>query len=252
MIGAAPRNAATAAAVAMLDFLLPRVCVACDRPTSVSDRGMVCGRCWSRIALLAKPQCTRCGHPHLSGTCHFCVLLPPYVRSARSLCWVPDPTASRIVAALKYHGWSGVGRDIGERLARLSFPPDVLRERAVLVPVPLNATRERDRGYNQSLLIAEAVSPLWGIPVAAGLVMRIANTETQTRLTPGERSANIRNAFASPPDAQMSLRGKHLVLVDDVLTTGATLNECASVLFEAGARTISYLTFGRARSGTTA
>lgn len=243
---------AAGAADQVLDLLLPRICVACETPTSTADRGMVCGRCWSRIALLAKPQCQRCGHPLAGGNCRFCDALPPYVRTARSLCWVPEATASGILSALKYHGWSAVGADIGERLARLQFPVDVCRERAALVPVPLNAARERERGYNQSLLIAQAVAARWQIPVVHDLLTRQVATETQTRLTPGERSANVKDAFALQPDAHRKVRGQHLVLVDDVLTTGATLNECASVLFEAGARTMSYLTFGRARSGTSA
>ncbi len=239
-----------AARDALLDLLLPRVCVACERGMSSGDRGMVCGRCWSRLALLAQPQCTRCGHPGVVTACRYCALFPPYVRAVRSLCWVPEPNASRVLAALKYEGWRGAASDIGARIARLSWPADVVRERAALVPVPLNPTRERERGYNQSLLIAERVSREWGIPVAPALVTRVRATDTQTRLTPGERSANVKHAFASPPDVRKELHGKHLVLVDDVLTTGATLNECAAVLFEAGARTISYLTFGRARSGT--
>ena len=246
------RTVASSATHALLDLLLPRVCVACESPVGAGTEGMVCGRCWSRVALIGHPQCSRCGHPHLGPSCRYCELFPPYVRAVRSLCWVPEPNASRILAALKYEGWSATGRDIGRRLARLPFPADVVRERAALVPVPLNAVRERARGYNQSLVIAEAVSATWRVPVAPALVTRVTDTETQTRLTPGERSANVKHAFASPPDAQKDLRGKHLVLVDDVLTTGATLNECASVLFEAGARTISYLTFGRARSGTSA
>ena len=252
MIGTASCRAAQDAANALLEFLLPRMCAACESPMSAADAGLVCGRCWSRLPLLPKPQCERCGHPKTGTGCVLCASLPPYVRAVRSLCWVPERTASRMLAALKYEGWSGVGADLGRRLARLAFPADVRRERAALVPVPLHPTRQRERGYNQSAEIARGVSAHWNIPVAPALLTRRVATETQTRLTPGERSANVKHAFAVRPNAHVNLRGQHLVLVDDVLTTGATLNECASVLFEAGARTISYLTFGRARSGTTA
>lgn len=156
-----------------------------------------------------------------------------------------------MVRALKYHAWTAAARDMAERMARLHWPPDVVAERAALIPVPLSAARERERGFNQAALLAQALSPRWSIPVWQDVVVRTRSTGTQTRLTPGERSANVRDAFAVPddkPGPRDRLRGLHLVLVDDVLTTGATLNACAAALFEAGARTISYVTFGRARA----
>lgn len=232
-----------------LDLLLPRQCVACEAPMPTHDPGLVCGRCWSRTARLPQPQCLRCGHPSATDRCQFCDRFPPWVRAVRSWCWVPHPVASRVLAALKYEGWHGVAMSVADRLARLAWPADVVRERALVVPVPLSPVRERERGYNQSERIASSVALRWGIPCVPDVVRRTRATATQTKLTPGERSANVKHAFASPPDAETTLRGRHIVLVDDVLTTGATLNECAAVLFEAGARTISYLTFGRARTG---
>lgn len=156
--------------------------------------------------------------------------------------------------ALKYHGWTAAARDMAARMARLNFPADVIAERAALIPVPLAPARERERGFNQAALLAAAVAAHWRIPVRHDALVRTRSTRTQTRLTPGERSANVRDAFEVPDGrlscrgARESIRGLHLVLVDDVLTTGATLNACATALFNAGARTISYLTFGRARA----
>ena len=233
----------------MLQFIFPRACAACDGAMDDADDGMVCGRCWSRVPRLRHPQCARCGHPTSArGSCPGCALLPPYVRAARSYCWVPDDTASAIVSALKYDGWPGVSEDIAKRLARLSWPEDVLRERAALVPVPLAATKARARGFNQAERLASALAPHWGVPVWPHLLRRVRATGSQTRLTPGERLANVHGAFIADPMNAATLRGQHVILVDDVLTTGATLNACASVLFAAGARTMSYVTFGRARS----
>ncbi len=240
---------ARAAARALAQFVLPRVCAACEDALDDSDGGLICGRCWVRVPLLPSPRCARCGHPRRArGACSGCALLPPYVRSARSLCWVPDPVGSAILSALKYDGWPAVAGEIALRLSRLDWPADVVAERAALVPVPLAPVKQRARGFNQAERIARAVAVHWDVPVWDDVLRRVRATPSQTRLTPGERLANVHGAFLAEPSEAQRLRGRHLILVDDVLTTGATLNACASALFAAGARTLSYLTFGRARA----
>ena len=172
-------------------------------------------------------------------------MLPAYVRAVRSAYAMPGGTAESIVHALKYQGWPAVAPAMARRLARLRYPDDVERERAALVPVPLAGTRLRERGYNQSAKLAEALAPLWGVPVREDLLERTRSTKTQTRLTPGERSRNVSGAFRARAE-RASLRGLHLVLVDDVVTTCSTLNACAAALHADGARILSYVTFGRA------
>lgn len=153
-----------------------------------------------------------------------------------------------MLSALKYDGWPAVADAMGARLARLEFPADVLAERAALVPVPLAAVKERARGFNQAAELARAVGRRWNVPVWEDVICRTRATPSQTRLTPGERKANVHRAFSLGEGADARVSGRHLILVDDVFTTGATLNACATVLFESGARTLSYLTFGRARA----
>lgn len=234
---------------AFTQLALPRVCAACEAALDDSDAGIVCGRCWARLPLLHGPICARCGHPlDDRGACHVCALLPPFVRAARSLCWVPDDTSSAILSSLKYDGWPVVAEEMGARMARLPWPRDVLRERAALVPVPLAAVKTRARGFNQAERLADAIGARWGLPVWRDTLTRSRATQSQTRLTPGERRANVHGAFLASSGSAPRLRGLHLILVDDVLTTGATLNACARELFAAGARTMSYLTFGRARA----
>jgi ComF family protein len=231
-----------------LDLLLPRQCVACDSSLAADETGVICGACWSRLPRLAAPQCARCGHPVQSDACRLCSVLPPFVRAARSVCWVPHPVASAVVHALKYHEWTAAADGMARRMARLAWPADVVEERAALVPVPLARARERERGFNQSLLLAQALGTHWQTCVWSDVLIRHRATSTQTRLTPTQRSANVLHAFSVPDAARRRVRGMHLVLVDDVLTTGATMNACAHALFDAGARIISYVTFGRAKT----
>jgi ComF family protein len=246
---AAARTIVTQAGHAVLDLLLPRVCAICGRPLASLEPELVCGHCWLRARELPWPRCDRCGHPldtrRADTACKWCELLPPYIRASRSAYAVPGGTAGDIVHALKYHEWPAVARAMARRMATLRFPRDVEEERSALVPVPLARTRERERGYNQSAELARALGAAWSLPVRDDLLMRARSTATQTRLTPGERHRNVSGAFRVTVE-RSSLRGRHLVLVDDVVTTAATLNACAAALHAGGARILSFVTFGRA------
>jgi ComF family protein len=170
------------------------------------------------------------------------------VRCARSYCWTGSGTGQAIVHALKYDGWFRCAGDIARRMARMSWPEDVVEERAAIVPVPLSPRRLRERGFNQSAAIAHSLGALWRTPVWENVVGRTVETRSQTQLTPTERLSNVAGAFAVDDLAGSRLRGAHVMLLDDVVTTGATLRALASAIFAAGARTISYTTFARAPS----
>jgi ComF family protein len=252
----------------LADLLLPRACAVCRQGMPTSPSALVCGACWARCVDFPAPSCSRCGHPRqpLPGggvgppgdahrgddasdgfaRCRWCARLPATVRAVRSVARLDAGTASAIVHALKYDGWTGVAEEMAARLARVPWPADVVTERTALVPVPLAPARERERGFNQSRLLAEAVGRRWGVPVWDDVVHRGRATISQTRLTPSERAANVSGAFGTVPGGSARLRGAHLVLVDDVITTAATLNAAAAALVGGGARLVSYLTFGRA------
>lgn len=238
---------------------LPPACAICQAPHHPSDRGVVCALCLARLTPLEDPQCARCGHPlagshavrPLSGadpspTCRWCVRLPAYVRAARSAVRMDVGTGAAMVYALKYNGWHRVVRAMAPAMARLSFPPDVVAERTALVPVPLSRRRQRERGFNQAEALAQAVAPCWSLPVWTDVVRRSRHTASQVRLTPSQRIGNVSRAFDADPAGRDRLAGSHVILVDDVMTTAATLNAAAQVLFAGGARIISYVTFGRA------
>ena len=243
------RAVARAAGAALLDLLLPPACAICGASRRANEPELVCGACWLRAQELPRPRCDRCGHPfdplRRAVACPWCELLPPYVRAVRSAYALPGGQAERIVHAFKYQGWPSLASAMARRMAALRFPVDVERERVALVPVPLARSRQRERGYNQSAELARHLARLWGIPMRTDLLERSRSTATQTRLTPGERRRNVSGAFRASAD-RASLRGLHLVLVDDVVTTAATLNACAAALHLGGARILSFVTFGRA------
>ncbi|MEJ7758910.1 MAG: phosphoribosyltransferase family protein [Gemmatimonadaceae bacterium] len=155
-------------------------------------------------------------------------------------------TGSEIVHAFKYGGWQRAGAQIARRMARVSWPVDVVSERTATIAVPLAIPRERERGFNQSAVLSTELAAIWGIPAWNDAVVRTRSTRSQTELTPGERQGNVAGAFRVRPERQASLAGAHIILVDDVITTGATLRACSRALFHSGARIISYMTFGRA------
>jgi len=255
-------------------LLLPAACAICRAPHEPGQDGIVCGGCLARIVPLTLPLCARCGHPRYSlsvplaqeaphskvalhahavsrdrtrdAPCAWCPQLYPAIRAVRSVTRMDDGSGPALVHALKYQGWRAVAVAMGRRMARLSWPEDVVQERTALVPVPLSRTRQRERGYNQAQCLAEALSPHWQCPVWSDVLERTRDTRSQVRLTPSERAVNVSRAFAVPQGRQTKLRGAHLVLVDDVVTTAATLNAAAEALVAGGARIVSAVTFGRA------
>lgn len=230
----------------LLETLLPRVCVVCGQAMRI-ERGRVCAGCWARLPRLPSSRCDRCGHPTQGSDCRWCALLPPYVRSARSLCWErADTTAQSIVHALKYGGWPSIADEMAQAMARIDWPLDVRRERTAVVPVPLAGTRRRERGFNQSELLATALGRHWSIPSWTTVLRRVRHTPSQTRLSPADRVRNVSGAFHASSADRAILRGAHVVLVDDVVTTASTLNACAAALYDGGARILSYVTFARA------
>jgi ComF family protein len=233
--------------VGALDLLLPVHCVACERPVG-RQRDVVCATCWGRLRPMRHPQCGRCGHPTDGRACRWCAEFPPYLRALRSACWFEAGAAEDVVHALKYGGWTAAAIGMAERMSRLPWPEDVVAERRAVIPVPLAPGRLRERGYNQSALLAEHLSRRWRVPLWADALLRTRATRTQTRLTPDQRLRNVAGAFLASDGARDRLRGAHVVLVDDVVTTAATVNACAAALVTGGARIISCVTFARAPS----
>lgn len=236
----------------LADFLLPGGCVVCRRwiPDRSGSPSLVCGRCRSRLAPATWPRCPRCHHPRGTGRsdsvdCLECRDWPEALTIAR-YAWVLTSPASELVHALKYEGWRELAPLMGAamaRVAREAVPAD--REHGIVVPMPTTAERLRGRGYNQATLLARSVARGLERPIVEALA-RTGAVASQTSLTPAERRENVRGAFRSVATAARRLDGAHVILVDDVLTTGATAAEAATTLAGEGARSVSLVTFARA------
>lgn len=243
VIGQCARRAASLRGIER--FLLPNSCVACERPVGAADPdALVCALCRGRLVGVTG-GCRRCHQPHPPiGPCRFCADWPAALCEVASAVWLGDE-ASAMVHHLKYEQYHALGAPMARIIAaRVPRPGD----RAVVLPVPLAAGRLRMRGFNQAEAIAARLAAEWRLPLLPGLLTRVRETKTQTRLNPEGRAANVRNAFrARPPRTGGGQAALTVILVDDVLTTGATLAAAAAALSEVGWTTVRAMTFARAR-----
>jgi len=229
---------------ALLSVVLAPSCAACDEPLLQPTRGPICDPCWRSVLPLTPPLCDRCGDPLPTwrvvsiplACCARCRRTRRVLDRARAI-GAYDGALRAIVQALKYEGRRSLARPLG-RLMR-ERGADLLAGAACVVPVPLHPSRRRQRGFNQAADLAHHV----GLPVVAAL-RRVRATATQTGLPAGRRHRNVRGAFA-PTGAAAALTGSAIVLIDDVSTTGATLEACASALKAAGVQEVRALTAAR-------
>jgi ComF family protein len=159
---------------------------------------------------------------------------------------VHEEPLRQLIHALKYAGWEKLGDVLGSRVAQLPLPLEVEEEVNLIVPVPLAPARLRQRGYNQALVLAREIGARRGWRLAPELLERTRSSGSQTSLHPSERRANVAGAFAATPRAGGVVGGQHILLVDDVWTTGATAIACGQALLEVGARAFSVITLARA------
>lgn len=210
----------------------PESCSGCG------ERGVwVCRRCFEALPLAREPWCPRCGSP----VCD-CASVPPAIALARSV-GPHDGWLAKAVHAFKYEGEFGRARHLGKLMAPLLDGVMAEEPGSLIVPVPLHPRRQRQRGYNQSLLVGEAASGQWKASLAPSALRRVRATAQQVGLSNVERIGNVAGAFVANIDL---VAGRPVVLIDDVLTTGSTVAACAAVLHEAGAAATAVVTLTRA------
>jgi ComF family protein len=234
---------------AVVDGVLPPRCLACG--ATVGEPGSLCGPCWAAITFFAPPWCATCGRPfpHPMGDgalCADCARRQPNWDLARAVLRY-DRHSRRLVLMLKHGDQTHLAGAFGRWMLRAGG--DVLVGADLLLPVPLHWTRLFVRRFNQAALLAQAIRGAGGPPVGADWLVRRRRTPSQGLLGPTARARNVRGAFALRRGR--SVAGKRVVLIDDVLTTGSTAEECARVLRRAGAAHVGVLVLARAvRAGS--
>ena len=227
----------------LLELVLPPQCLGC-RARTASHPGL-CQACWSQIDFIEPPHCPQTGQPFAydpgPGTVSAAALArPPAWHSARAaVCF--GPVSRRLVHALKYQDRLEVAGLVGRLMTRAGR--EMLGEADLIVPVPLYRGRLWTRRYNQSALLASEISQATGVPAIMDALRRTRPTRAQVGLNIRERRRNVRNAFALDGGRELLVMGKRVVLVDDVITTGATAEACARALLDAGAAQVDVLAF---------
>lgn len=234
-------------AVAALDLVFPALCPVCGTTLGPGRRDPLCRECWRGMPRIAPPLCETCGLPFHAfdmtptsapARCGECAMAPPAFDWARAGGVYAGPLREA-VSRLKFARKPALARPLGD----LVLEQWAARLPAVdaVVPVPLARARERARGFNQASLVAERIAHGLGVTLQSRWLARARDTAPQTELEGAARRANVRGAFI----ASAAVAGCAVALVDDVLTTGATVSECARVLHAAGARSVGVLTVAR-------
>ncbi len=238
---AAPLRAAFGAA---LNVALPPLCPACRE--LVGGNGL-CASCWSKLSLIAPPYCERLGIPFVydpgPGVLSMeAIADPPAYHRARAAVRYDD-IARTLVHSLKYGDRLDLAPTAGRWMARAGR--ELLADADALVPVPLHWRRLWARRFNQSALLAKAICETTGVPVATNALKRVKATAQQVGLSQKERASNVQGAFRVSPEGRAEVKGRRLVLIDDVLTSGATADACARSLLRAGASNVDVVVFAR-------
>jgi len=241
---------AGAARLARLVELLvfPSFCRLCEAPLEDPDERVVCAACLAKLAPRQGPSCSRCGRFfESSGQDHLCArcleALPAF--SLHRSCGAYGGTLKDVILLFKYRKYAPLSRPLA-RFADTSLraDPEMWAGAELFVPVPLHPSRRRERGFNQARLLARDLASLRGLGVLADALVKTRNAPAQAGLRAADREKNARSAYAVKRPA--GVRGRTLILVDDVTTTGATIRECARVLKEAGEKEVRAITLAQA------
>ena len=227
-----------------LDVALPALCVACREP--VAGDG-VCAACWTKLSFIAPPYCPRLGIPFVYDPGPDLLSMeaianpPAYARARAAVRY--DDVARTLVHGLKYQDRTDLAPAMGRWMARAGR--ELLAEADALVPVPLHWRRGWSRRYNQSGALARVIERQSGVKLVSEVLRRVRPTQQQIGLSRPQRASNVQGAFKVASHRQSEIQGRRVILVDDVLTSGATADACARALLRAKAASVDVLVFAR-------
>ena len=229
----------------LINFILPPVCPVCNNP--VDEPHMLCAKCFAKLNFITKPYCEKCGYPFefdIKGDmiCGHCLKQNPPYHKARSV-FVYDEGSKKLILPFKHADRTDLTHVLSQFLLR-SYGP-FISESDVIIPIPLHMTRLLMRRYNQAALLANRLAHITHKRYLPNVLKRKRATSSQGHLSFAQRQKNVRNAFTVVrPEL---IRDQKVLLIDDVMTTGATVSECTKVLLNAGAKSVDVLTLCRVK-----
>lgn len=227
----------------VVDFVAPSLCLACSSPVDTPQ--CLCLGCWTALQNLDEPVCDALGTPFAydqgEGALSAAALADPPLWDRARAAVIFDDTSAKLVHGLKYRDRQEAGLLMARMMARAGRR--LLAETDLILPVPLHRFRLWRRRFNQSAYLAQRLSELSGRPWRHDLLLRVRRTRAQVGLDEAERRRNVKGAFLLAPEGAAAIAGKTVLLIDDVRTTGATAEACATVLRKAGARQVNLLSF---------
>lgn len=239
------RHALRAGWQAAIGIVYPPSCIACH--AAVGEAQALCASCWAGIGFIERPYCERLGTPFAVDLgpgliSPAAIADPPVFSRARAVCRF-DGAARDLVHRLKYGDRLELALTLGRMMGQAGR--ELVAQADLVVPVPLHRTRLWSRRFNQAAALAGVVARQSGLPLASDGLARVKRTRQQVGLTRAQRADNLQGAFKVADAMRPRIEGRHILLIDDVLTTGATVNAAARALLRAGATEIDVLTFAR-------
>ncbi|MBW2673399.1 MAG: ComF family protein [Deltaproteobacteria bacterium] len=231
----------------LADMLFPEQCPTCGAAL-VGGGNLFCPDCLSAVRFIAPPLCISCGlsfttNQGANHLCEECIRSMPPFSVARSLS-VYEGALLDAIHLFKYHGKISVGEALGRMMAQAPYDSLAIEDYSLIIPVPLHPKRLRERGFNQSLVLARQISKRFSIPLDFSTLKRMVYTVSQVNLSGSKRKTNVRGAFEVVDRGR--IQGHKIVLIDDVYTTGSTVAECSKMLVQGGAKEVAVLTLARA------